>query len=125
VLLLQSLLTAVGRPLTAVDGPPSTVAIVVSTLAIAALFSPLRRRIQSFIDRRFYRQKYDSEKMLSEFSHVVRTEVDLESLSKALLGVVEETLQPESVSLWLGEAPNAGPAFRTRENFLIPDSEYT
>ncbi len=94
VVLLQSLFSAFGAQ-------SSSVVIVFSTLGIAALFNPLRHRVQDVIDQRFYRRKYDAEQALAQFAATARDEVELESLTAALVGVVQETIQPENASLWL------------------------
>ncbi|GAB4577588.1 MAG: hypothetical protein Fur0022_03190 [Anaerolineales bacterium] len=99
IVLLQSVFSSFGQQ--------SEVVIVITTLGIAALFNPLRLRVQDFIDRRFYRKKYDAEQALAQFAAVARDEVDMDRLTAALIRVVEETVQPEKVSLWLVQGKNA------------------
>lgn len=94
VILMQSIITAAG-------GEQSTIAIVISTLMIAALFNPLRQRIQAFIDRRFYRRKYNTEQILAQFAQTARDEVELEKLTAELVHVIQDTMQPEKINLWL------------------------
>lgn len=93
------LLQAGFRTLTGQTNSP--IVTVLSTLGIAALFTPLRNRVQDFIDRRFYRKKYNAERALAQFAAIARDEVDMDKLTAALIGVVEETVQPEKVSVWI------------------------
>ncbi len=102
ILALQALVHAVTGNLS-----QSPLAIVGCTLVIAALFQPVRYRLQAIIDRRFYRRKYDAAKVLAAFSSMLRNEVDLDQLRAQLLAVVQETMQPAHVSLWLRQSSQA------------------
>ena len=96
VTLMQSMLTRL-------TGSESPLVIVVSTLLIAALFNPLRRRVQSFIDRRFFRRKYDAARTLAQFARTARDEVALEALTAEINVVLQNTLQPANISFWVLE----------------------
>jgi hypothetical protein len=82
-------------------GPSNDVVLIISTLIVAALFQPLRRRVQQMVDRRFYRSRYDATQILADFGETLRQEVDLDQLCTHMLAVVQQTMQPSSLSLWL------------------------
>ena len=100
-------ITLIQGGLTAVTNTQSPFAIVLSTLLVAALFNPLRQRVQAFINRRFYRQKYDAQQVLADFAQTARDEVDMDKLAAALQSVVQETMQPDQVGIWLRPPQNS------------------
>lgn len=113
VTVLQGVFTALG-------GSQSAAATVISTLAIAALFSPLRKRIQDFLDRRFYRSKYDAEQALAKFAGAARSMTNMDALAAELVATAQAAMQPERISIWLRAAvkspnPPSVPPFRTRK----------
>ena len=114
VIALQALLSVLTGQFS--SGPQTPVVIVASTLGIFALFHPLRRRLQAIIDRRFYRSKYDAARTLAAFSASLRDEVDLNQLREQLLAVVQETMQPSHISLWLRDPEQS----RERNTRLLP-----
>jgi len=107
---------------TQTTGQGSTAAVVLSTLAIAALFNPIRRRVQDAVDRRFFRRKYDAEQVLARFAATARDETDLDALTAELLRVIQETMQPASVSVWLKPTADSRPPTAARSDDGRADS---
>jgi len=117
LLLIYLLLVFVGQYLLSdLLGRSNGVVLVVSTLLVAALFRPLRQQIQKLVDRRFYRRKYDASKIVEAFSATLRNEVNLNQLRGHLLTVVQETMQPSHVSLWLREPASKS----SRSDYMQP-----
>ncbi len=108
VLVYLGSVVALQRLFSVLTGQDSTAATILSTLLIAALFLPVRRRLQGAIDRRFYRRKYNAQKTLEQFAHTARDETDLDQLTAELVRVIQETMQPESVSVWLWPGSDDG-----------------
>src|SRR5207248_3289772 len=100
-------IAGIGALLRSASGQSGTLTVALSTLAVAAAFQPLRSRIQRAVDRRFYRGRYDAERAIRLFSDRLRDEIELKALHDAMLGVVNDTLQPRSATLWL-RGENAG-----------------
>lgn len=107
----------------AIAGQGSPLAIVASTLVIAALFNPLRRRIQTAVDRRFYRGHYDAARALASFGEALRDEVDLERMQTALMSTVQRTMQPTALSLWMREGARAGLNERARSTVVLREAD--
>jgi len=95
------MIVLLGQVFRALTGQDSPLVVVLSTLAIAALFTPLRRRIQTTIDRRFFRSQYNADHALAHFSQTLRDRIDLPSIESDLVGVVTETIQPVQATLWI------------------------
>ena len=102
------------RVVLAVTGQESQAAVVVAALAVTALFQPLRSRVQTVVDHRFYRRKYDATRTMERFASQIRDQVELEQLTAGLVAVVRETMQPSHASLWLRHPKYSNPALDRR-----------